>query len=187
MSWRRSSPTWDCPGRGISGILWDDVELQPVAPKTIQVPEVQPSIQAAIDAAQDGDVISVGPGIYREVLDFQAKAIRVGGVLFFVILGLLVAAALLWLPSSDQEVSEAINRGSRRLQEEAIELQREGRAALKETREEINKRSEGLREQSGRLREEISKTGREQLEPLREQTGGRGRKRSRRSQRRHTG
>ena len=59
------------------GILWDDVELQPVAPKTIQVPEVQPSIQAAIDAAQDGDVISVGPGIYREVLDFQAKAIRV--------------------------------------------------------------------------------------------------------------
>ena len=93
------------------------------------------------------------------------------GVLFFVILILLAAAALLWLPSSDQEVSEAINIGSRRLRDEAIEIEREGRAALKETREEINKRSEGLREQSGRLREEISKTGREQLETLREQTG----------------
>ena len=33
----------------------------------------------------------------------------VRGVLFFVILILLAAAALLWLPSSDQEVSEAIN------------------------------------------------------------------------------
>ncbi len=92
-------------------------------------------------------------------------------VLFGVILLMLAAAALLWLPFSDQEVSEAINRGSDRLQEEAIEFRREGRAALKETREEINKRSEGLREQSGRLREKIRRTGREQQETLREQTG----------------
>lgn len=92
-------------------------------------------------------------------------------VLFVVILLLLAAAALLWLPFSDEEVPEAINKGSRRLQEEAIELHREGWDALKETRKEINKMSDGLREQSGPLREEISKAGREQLETLREKTG----------------
>ena len=68
-------------------------------------------------------------------------------VLFVVILLLLAAAALLWLPFSDEEVPEAINKGSRRLQEEAIELHREGWDALKETRKEINKMSDGLREE----------------------------------------
>ena len=100
-------------------------------------------------------------------------------VLFVVILLLLAAAALLWLPFSDEEVPEAINKGSRRLQEEAIELHREGWDALKETRKEINKMSDGLREQSGPLREEISKAGREKRS---EKRPGSQRKRSRHSQ-----
>jgi hypothetical protein len=52
---------------------------------------------------------------------------------------MLAAAALVRLPLSDQEVSEAVNRSSHRLQEEAIELGLERRAGPEETREEINK------------------------------------------------
>jgi len=41
----------------------------------ITVPGDFPTIQAAIDAAEDGDVIVVDPGIYRENIDFRGKAI----------------------------------------------------------------------------------------------------------------
>lgn len=46
---------------------------------TIQVPLDRPGIQAAIDAAAEGDVIAVAPGVYRESLDFRGKAVTVVG------------------------------------------------------------------------------------------------------------
>jgi len=43
----------------------------------IVVPDDEPTIQAAIDAASGGDVILVMPGVYKEHIDFMAKAVTV--------------------------------------------------------------------------------------------------------------
>lgn len=50
-----------------------------VAQTTSFVPAVYPSIQAAINAAANGDTIEVAPGVYPEQIDFQNKTIRVIG------------------------------------------------------------------------------------------------------------
>ncbi len=45
----------------------------PVRAAEIDVPQAQPTIQAALDAAVAGDVIAVAPGTYTEDIDFHGK------------------------------------------------------------------------------------------------------------------
>src|SRR5947208_12963096 len=48
-----------------------------LAQSTIHVPADQPTIQAAINAASNGDTVLVSPGIYVENINFNGKAITV--------------------------------------------------------------------------------------------------------------
>ena len=49
--------------------------LSAVAQTTIHVPSDQPTIQAGVNAAQDGDTVLVAPGTYHENVVIQAKSI----------------------------------------------------------------------------------------------------------------
>ncbi len=57
---------------------WGQVQYLCGAPiNTLHVPSNYSTIQAAIDAADDCDLILVAPGTYNELIDFQGKAITV--------------------------------------------------------------------------------------------------------------
>lgn len=49
-------------------------------PAILHVPDDQPTIQAALDAAKPGDQIEVRPGFYRENPDFKGKDVRLLGL-----------------------------------------------------------------------------------------------------------
>ena len=54
-------------------------ELHICAQSNILVPQDQPTLQGAINAASDGDTVSVAPGTYSGPFNFNGKAITVSG------------------------------------------------------------------------------------------------------------
>ncbi len=47
----------------------------PAPAATIHVPADRPTVQAGVDAARDGDVVLVAPGVYREAIEIRHKTI----------------------------------------------------------------------------------------------------------------
>lgn len=63
------------PTAPILGVLLGFAVQTSVPADIINVPGDQPTIQAGIDAASDGDAVVVAPGSYNEVINFLGKAI----------------------------------------------------------------------------------------------------------------
>jgi hypothetical protein len=74
----------------------------------IHVPADQSTLQAAINAAQNGDTVLVAPGTYFENINFSGKAIRVtssGGYALTIIDGIFNYQSVVTTPT---EISQAI-------------------------------------------------------------------------------
>jgi parallel beta-helix repeat protein/YD repeat-containing protein len=64
----------------LSGLGSRQAQPRALSPITIQVPADQPTIQAAINAANNGDTVMVSDGTYHENINFNGKAITVTSV-----------------------------------------------------------------------------------------------------------
>ena len=59
-------------------LVW--FEGSPVSGEEFFIPDDFTQIQFAIEAAEDGDIVTVRPGTYYETIRFRGKAIRVRGI-----------------------------------------------------------------------------------------------------------
>ena len=82
----------------------------PLFATTIHVPVEQPTIQAGINAASNGDIVLVAPGTYKENINFSGKAITLkssGGARVTIIDGGGIAPVLTF--SSNETSSSVLN------------------------------------------------------------------------------
>src|SRR5687767_13621168 len=69
----------DRPGQLVSSLVLASANMPPMSGRTLHVPTGYATIQAAVDAAQNGDLVLVAPGIYREFVVLNGKAITLEG------------------------------------------------------------------------------------------------------------
>ena len=71
---------WRVMGRWrVVGVSVVAIVISPALADTICVPDDHDTIQAAIDAAADGDEICVAPGTYPEAIDLLGKGAQGSG------------------------------------------------------------------------------------------------------------
>src|SRR4029077_2829117 len=91
-------------------IMVTSVFATPLFATTIHVPVEQPTIQAGINAASNGDIVLVAPGTYKENINFSGKAITLkssGGARVTIIDGGGIAPVLTF--SSNETSSSVLN------------------------------------------------------------------------------
>src|SRR4051812_41190193 len=75
-TFRRTRRAWACRiAAAILLLLSTRHSPAQQTPRTIRVPQDFPTIGTGIVAAQDGDTVLDGPGVYRENISFQSRAV----------------------------------------------------------------------------------------------------------------
>ena len=69
-----------CSGDDSSGTATTTTEAEAGEGTTINVPEDQPTIQAAVDVAEPGDLILIAPGTYEEAVDVETEDLTIRGL-----------------------------------------------------------------------------------------------------------